>query len=81
MVVGDVLHDFQLAAALQVMLVAERVVPDPALDTSDGCAALNPVGVLLPHGVAGQRAGPPASAASLHKIVTHFHLERGIDPA
>ena len=45
------------------------VVPDPGLDAGVGRPALNhPVGVLLPHGVAGQRAGQRAGLASRRDV-------------
>jgi hypothetical protein len=59
--VGDMLRDFELAVVFQVGGDAGRakgMVSDPGLDAGGGSAALNhPVGVLLPHGVAGESAG------------------------
>lgn len=92
-VVGDVLRDFELAAVLQVR--GDAGVGRAALDQA--------VGVLLPHGAAGELAWlsgrpdvlfkkllqivvartscsffflqPAPAAASLHEIITQFHLE------
>jgi len=60
-VVGDVLHGFKRAFVLQVRGDAgcpEGMVPDPALDAGVARAPLDhAIGVLLPHGLAGERAG------------------------
>ena len=59
--VGDVLRGFQRALVLQVRGDAGRpegVVPDPGLDAGAARPPLDhPVGVLLPHGLAGERSG------------------------
>ena len=61
LVIGDVLCGFQRAVVLQVRSDAgcpESVVPDPRLDASVARPPLDhAVGVLLPHGLAGERAG------------------------
>ncbi len=61
LVVGEVLHHFKLAAVLQVRGDAGRaegMVPDPGLEACGGRAALDhAIGVLLPQGVSGERAG------------------------
>jgi hypothetical protein len=120
---------FKRALVLQVRGDAGRpegMVPDPHLNVSAARPPLDhAVGVLLPHGLAGERAGladprpeqrrvrisrdaagggdvfievplqivvtrnlmilttffvqADPSSASLHEIVTHFHLEHGVD--
>ena len=59
--VGDVLRGFKRALVLQVRGDAGRpegMVPDPRLNASAARPPLDhAVGVLLPHGLAGERAG------------------------
>ena len=59
--VGDVLRGFKRTVVLQVRGDAGRpegMVPDPGLDVSAARPPLDhAVGVLLPHGAAGERVG------------------------